>query len=203
MGPSGSGKSTFMNLIGCLDRPTRRRLPPRRHGRSRRSTPTGSRRCATARSASSSSSSTCCRAPTPSSNVELPMIYAGRRAADAARAGAGGARRASASPTARIIGRRSCPAASSSASPSPAPSSTARACSSPTSRPARSTRRTAIEILALFQELNREGVTVVLVTHDADVARHARRVVRFKDGRVLRRPARRMPRGVARLVMAA
>jgi putative ABC transport system ATP-binding protein len=45
--------------------------------------------------------------------------------------------------------------------------------------------RTAIEILALFQELNREGVTLVLVTHDADVARHARRVVRFKDGRVL------------------
>jgi len=45
--------------------------------------------------------------------------------------------------------------------------------------------RTAIEILALFQELNREGATIVLVTHDADVARHARRVVRFKDGRVL------------------
>ena len=45
--------------------------------------------------------------------------------------------------------------------------------------------RTAIEILGLFQELNREGVTVVLVTHDADVARHARRVVRFRDGRVV------------------
>jgi putative ABC transport system ATP-binding protein len=45
--------------------------------------------------------------------------------------------------------------------------------------------RTAIEILALFQALNREGATIVLVTHDADIARHARRVVRFKDGRVL------------------
>jgi putative ABC transport system ATP-binding protein len=44
--------------------------------------------------------------------------------------------------------------------------------------------RTALEILALFQELNAEGVTLVLVTHDADVARHARRVVRFKDGHV-------------------
>ena len=45
--------------------------------------------------------------------------------------------------------------------------------------------RTALEILALFQDLNREGVTVVLVTHDAEVARHARRVIRFRDGRLL------------------
>jgi putative ABC transport system ATP-binding protein len=44
--------------------------------------------------------------------------------------------------------------------------------------------KTAMEILALFQELNREGATVVLVTHDSDVARHASRLVRFKDGRV-------------------
>jgi putative ABC transport system ATP-binding protein len=45
--------------------------------------------------------------------------------------------------------------------------------------------RTAKEILALFQELNREGATIVLVTHDADVGRHARRLVRFRDGRVI------------------
>jgi putative ABC transport system ATP-binding protein len=44
--------------------------------------------------------------------------------------------------------------------------------------------RTAAEILALFQGLNREGATIVLVTHDADVGCHARRVVRFKDGHV-------------------
>ncbi len=45
--------------------------------------------------------------------------------------------------------------------------------------------RTARDILALFQALNREGVTVVLVTHDPEVARHARRVVRFRDGRIV------------------
>ncbi len=45
--------------------------------------------------------------------------------------------------------------------------------------------KTALDILALFQHLNREGVTVVIVTHDPEVARHARRVVRFRDGRIL------------------
>jgi putative ABC transport system ATP-binding protein len=45
--------------------------------------------------------------------------------------------------------------------------------------------RTAEEILALFQALNRDGATIVLVTHDAEVARHARRIVRFRDGHVI------------------
>ena len=46
--------------------------------------------------------------------------------------------------------------------------------------------RTSEEIMALFEELNREGITIVLVTHEEDIARHAQRQVRFHDGRIVR-----------------
>jgi putative ABC transport system ATP-binding protein len=45
--------------------------------------------------------------------------------------------------------------------------------------------KTGEEIMALFDELNREGITVVLVTHEEDIARHAKREVRFLDGRLI------------------
>ncbi|CAA9385325.1 MAG: ABC-type antimicrobial peptide transport system, ATPase component, partial [uncultured Phycisphaerae bacterium] len=45
--------------------------------------------------------------------------------------------------------------------------------------------RTSDEILALFDELYRGGQTIVMVTHEPDVARHARRVVRMRDGKVM------------------
>ncbi len=45
--------------------------------------------------------------------------------------------------------------------------------------------QTSEEILALFESLNREGITIVLVTHEADVAAHAKRLVRFRDGRIV------------------
>ncbi len=44
--------------------------------------------------------------------------------------------------------------------------------------------RTGIEIMALFQELNERGMTIVLVTHDPDVAQHASRILRMRDGKV-------------------
>ena len=52
--------------------------------------------------------------------------------------------------------------------------------------------RTSIEILALLQRLNRQGLTIVLVTHERDIATYASRVLVFRDGRLLsdeRRPA--------------
>ena len=45
--------------------------------------------------------------------------------------------------------------------------------------------RSGEEIMALFQQLNREGVTLLLVTHDLQVAQHASRVVRMSDGRII------------------
>jgi len=46
--------------------------------------------------------------------------------------------------------------------------------------------QTTVEIMALFQELNEQGITIVLVTHEPDVARYARRIVELRDGRVVR-----------------
>ena len=46
--------------------------------------------------------------------------------------------------------------------------------------------RTSVEIMEVFQELNDEGLTIVLVTHEPDVAEFARRIVVFKDGTIRR-----------------
>ncbi len=46
--------------------------------------------------------------------------------------------------------------------------------------------RTSLEILALVQGLNRRGMTIVVVTHEPDVAAHAGRILTFRDGRVTR-----------------
>ena len=45
--------------------------------------------------------------------------------------------------------------------------------------------RTSVEVMAIFQELNEEGKTIVLITHEQDISEHAKRVVTFRDGRIL------------------
>ena len=46
--------------------------------------------------------------------------------------------------------------------------------------------RTSVEVLSLFQELNDQGITVLLVTHESDIARYAKRVVELRDGLIVR-----------------
>jgi putative ABC transport system ATP-binding protein len=61
--------------------------------------------------------------------------------------------------------------------------------------------RTSVEIMALFQELGRSGITLLLVTHEPDIARYASRVVVMRDGRV--QTDRRQPPMVADVAAAA
>jgi putative ABC transport system ATP-binding protein len=47
--------------------------------------------------------------------------------------------------------------------------------------------RTSIEVMGIFQKLNRErGITILLITHEADIAEYAGRIIAFRDGRILR-----------------
>jgi len=58
--------------------------------------------------------------------------------------------------------------------------------------------RTSIEILATFQELNRQGITIILVTHEHDIADYSRRIIEFRDGRIIRDQQVTQPRNAAR-----
>jgi len=57
--------------------------------------------------------------------------------------------------------------------------------------------RTSIEIMATFQDLNRQGITVILVTHEHDIADYCKRIIEFRDGRIIRDEAVARPRDAA------
>ena len=148
-----------------------------------RSTATSSPTSATARSASCSRASTCWRAPARSRTSSCRCSIAGvptqRAASTRAERGARARRpRRRASTTTRASSR----AASSSAWPSRARSSTSRKVILADEPTGNLDSRTSIEVMALFQELGRAGITVVLVTHEPDIAAYAARVVVMQDG---------------------
>ena len=172
MGPSGSGKSTFMNLLGCLDTPTAGPLPARRRATSPASTATSWRGSATARSASSSSSSTCCRAParwrTSSCPCSTPACRSRerRRRARERLAAVGLADREHHHPSQLSGGQQQRVAIARALVNDPA----VILADEPTGN---LDTRTSVEIMALLQRLNRDGLTIVLVTHEPDIAAYA------------------------------
>ncbi len=183
MGASGSGKSTFMNLIGCLDRPTSgvylldgldvanlmaddlALVRNRKVGFIFQGFNLLPRMTALG-------------------NVMLPMIYAGvphqmmEERALAALAAVGLEDRADHRPSEMSGGQQQRVAIARSLVNGPS----IILADEPTGN---LDSRTSIEVMAILQKLNAQGITIVLVTHEPDIATYCKRVVRFRDGRVI------------------
>ena len=183
MGPSGSGKSTFMNVVGCLDRPDGGDYFL--DGRNVAQLPADDLAVVRNRRIGFVFQQFNLLARTPAlENVELPMVYAGlprKEREEKARAmlqRVGLGERTHHHPAQLSGGQQQRVAIARALVTEPL----LILADEPTGA---LDSRTSLEIMALFQELNRQGMTVVLVTHEPDVARFARRIITFRDGRVV------------------
>jgi putative ABC transport system ATP-binding protein len=183
-GPSGSGKSTFMHLLGCLDRPT--------SGDylfdGRNVAQTEKRELARLRNASLGfvfQGFNLLARTTALENVELPLLYAGvrsvrerhARATEALRS-VGLGDRLGHYPNQLSGGQQQRVAIARALVNNPK----LLLADEPTGN---LDTRTSIEVMGIFQRLNQEqGLTIVLVTHEHDIAQYGTRIVAFRDGRV-------------------
>jgi putative ABC transport system ATP-binding protein len=182
MGPSGSGKSTLMNILGCLDRPSSGGywLAGEEVSQLDRNALAGMRN----RTLGFVFQSFNLLSRTSAlENVELPLLYAGVSArerhtrAREALARVGLADRMHHHPNQMSGGQQQRVAVARALVTRPR----LMVADEPTGN---LDSRTSIEIMALFQELGRSGITLLLVTHEPDIARYASRVVVMHDGRV-------------------